>query len=103
MDSRIKELATKFHNTDIKLLHDQLADPALQNSFDRGAMMKLSEWEGLVSPFELYHLYWLTHSNRTQTATGLFATRKVISSSRKMIADSGLTCYRVLHPEEKEY
>jgi hypothetical protein len=38
----------KFRKTDIKLLHDQLADPFLQTKFDKGAMKKLLEWEDLV-------------------------------------------------------
>jgi hypothetical protein len=39
----------KFHKTDIKLLYDQLADPALQARFDKEAMKKLLEWEDMVS------------------------------------------------------
>jgi len=38
----------KFYKTDIKLLYDQLADPALQTRFDKEAMKKLTEWEDMV-------------------------------------------------------
>ncbi|KAI4618246.1 uncharacterized protein J4E87_007914 [Alternaria ethzedia] len=47
IDASIKRLALKFHNTDIKLLHDQLADPALQTRFDKEALKKLVEWEDM--------------------------------------------------------
>ncbi|KAF1833697.1 hypothetical protein BDW02DRAFT_598853 [Decorospora gaudefroyi] len=47
MGRRIEKLAEKFRNMHIKLLHDQLADPGLQTKFDKNAMKKLLQWEGL--------------------------------------------------------
>ncbi|KAI4944142.1 hypothetical protein J4E91_008997 [Alternaria rosae] len=47
IDACIKRLVQKFYKTDIELLHDQLADPALQTRFDKEAMKKLLEWENM--------------------------------------------------------
>ena len=45
----MSNLITKFTNTDIKHLEEELADHALQNRFDTQATAKLTKWEELVS------------------------------------------------------
>jgi hypothetical protein len=48
LDSKIDVLTTKFIDTDIKALEDELADRPVQTRFDKNAMKCLNKWENLV-------------------------------------------------------